>query len=145
MDKRNCAIDLLKTVLHKERNIQMLENLVFTHTNKMHYLDTIYEITETLKASENKIETLKEIIEIIEKGNFSIWKLPRYKKSKIRLKSENKLYDNTLFDVEEGVLECGKCGGKKTISFQRQTRSADEGATTFVQCIQCGNRWRNSN
>ena len=45
------------------------------------------------------------------------------------------------FEVEEGVMEC-KCGSKKTISFQRQVRSSDEGFTIFCQCVECGNKWR---
>lgn len=48
-------------------------------------------------------------------------------------------------DIEEGVLQCIKCGSKKTISFQRQTRSADEGMTTYAQCVECNNRWKNNN
>lgn len=47
------------------------------------------------------------------------------------------------FVPEEGLFTCGRCSSTRTISFQRQTRSADEGATTFVQCTQCGNQWKN--
>ena len=45
-------------------------------------------------------------------------------------------------EVEEGVLECGKCGGKRTISFSLQTRSSDEATSVWARCVQCGNRWR---
>ena len=44
------------------------------------------------------------------------------------------------FEVEEGVLECA-CGSRKTFSYQKQTRAADESATTFAQCVTCGKRW----
>lgn len=47
-------------------------------------------------------------------------------------------------EIEEGVLEC-KCGSKRTISFQKQTRSADEGSTTFAKCVECGTQWRFNN
>ena len=49
------------------------------------------------------------------------------------------------FTVEEGVLECSRCGGKRTISYQKQTRSADEGSTTFAKCVDCKKQWRHNN
>lgn len=45
-------------------------------------------------------------------------------------------------EVEEGVLECKKCGSKKTFSFSKQTRRADESATVFVRCADCGAAFR---
>jgi len=48
------------------------------------------------------------------------------------------------FEIEEGVIEC-KCGSRRTISFQRQMRSADEGSTTFSECVECGHKWMHNN
>lgn len=42
----------------------------------------------------------------------------------------------------EGFYMCFKCKLKKTTYFQMQTRRADEGMTTFVECLNCGNRWK---
>lgn len=39
-------------------------------------------------------------------------------------------------------FKCGKCRERKCTYYQMQTRSADEPLTTFVQCVNCGNRWR---
>jgi transcription elongation factor S-II len=36
------------------------------------------------------------------------------------------------------VFECKKCKNKKCQVTQRQTRAADEPATTFVTCMECG-------
>jgi DNA-directed RNA polymerase subunit M/transcription elongation factor TFIIS len=44
--------------------------------------------------------------------------------------------------IEEGIYECRKCKSKKTFSYQLQTRSADEGMTTFVECSKCSVKWR---
>jgi len=41
-------------------------------------------------------------------------------------------------EVEEGVLECSKCGSKKTISFTLQTRSGDEATSVWARCVSCG-------
>lgn len=37
--------------------------------------------------------------------------------------------------------KCGKCGDRKTRIEERQTRSFDEAATTFITCLNCGNEW----
>ena len=39
------------------------------------------------------------------------------------------------------VYECKKCKNRKCSITQRQTRAADEPATTFVKCIECGYEW----
>ena len=45
------------------------------------------------------------------------------------------------FEVEEGVITCGKCGGKRVLSTTVQTRSADEPMTTIAQCVRCKTKW----
>lgn len=37
---------------------------------------------------------------------------------------------------------CTKCGQRKCIFSTAQTRSADEGMTTFVSCLNCGKTWK---
>lgn len=43
---------------------------------------------------------------------------------------------------KDGQFTCGKCKTNKTTYYQMQTRSADEPMTTFVRCLNCGNRWK---
>lgn len=47
---------------------------------------------------------------------------------------------DTQAETEE--FKCGRCGKRKCKYYQLQTRSADEPMTTFVTCINCGNRWK---
>jgi len=47
--------------------------------------------------------------------------------------------------TETALFKCGKCGKRRTTYTQLQTRSADEPMTTFVLCLDCGNRWKVSN
>lgn len=47
-------------------------------------------------------------------------------------------------DVEEGVQVCPRCGSSRTISYQKQTRSADEPMTTICHCVECDKGWHYS-
>jgi len=52
-------------------------------------------------------------------------------------------YIENPYEVIDGMFNCPKCGSKKTISYSKQTRSADEGMSTFVFCAnkECRHRW----
>jgi transcription elongation factor S-II len=39
-------------------------------------------------------------------------------------------------------FKCFKCKKNKCTYYQQQTRGADEPITTFVSCLNCGNKWR---
>lgn len=42
------------------------------------------------------------------------------------------------------LFRCGKCKKKECTYYSMQTRSADEGETVFVKCLNCGNSWKMS-
>lgn len=39
-------------------------------------------------------------------------------------------------------FKCGKCKSRQCVYREMQTRSADESATIFVRCCNCGNTWK---
>lgn len=45
-------------------------------------------------------------------------------------------------EAETDQFKCGRCGKRRCKYYQLQTRSADEPMTTFVTCVNCGNRWK---
>ncbi len=45
-------------------------------------------------------------------------------------------------EIQDGMFKCGKCKTYKTTYYQMQSRSADEPMTTYVQCLNCNNRWK---
>lgn len=57
-----------------------------------------------------------------------------------KIRDDNKyapeIYANT------DTFTCRKCKSNRCSYYQLQTRSADEPMTTFVTCIDCGNRWK---
>jgi DNA-directed RNA polymerase subunit M/transcription elongation factor TFIIS len=48
----------------------------------------------------------------------------------------------TNIEAATDTFQCRKCKSKKCTYYQLQTRSADEPMTTFVTCLNCGQRWR---
>jgi len=44
--------------------------------------------------------------------------------------------------AETEAFQCSRCKQRKCRYRQAQTRSADEPMTTFVTCVNCGNRWK---
>ena len=40
------------------------------------------------------------------------------------------------------VFKCRKCESRSCSYYEVQTRSADEPMTQFINCLDCGNRWR---
>ena len=57
-----------------------------------------------------------------------------------RIKDENKFTPKIEASTDD--FTCFKCKSKKCTFYQLQTRSADEPMTTFVSCLDCGNRWK---
>lgn len=55
-------------------------------------------------------------------------------------REENML--NTRRAVMTTQFTCGKCKKNECSFYEMQTRSADEPMTIFVNCCNCGNRWR---
>lgn len=56
--------------------------------------------------------------------------------------------DKNKFEVNiaaaTDTFTCRKCRGKNCTYYIQQTRSSDEPSTIFVQCIDCGTRWKTS-
>jgi DNA-directed RNA polymerase subunit M/transcription elongation factor TFIIS len=56
---------------------------------------------------------------------------------------EKKKYEsNKLAQKGSSVYSCKKCNQSNCVVTQKQTRSADEPATTFVTCLECGYSFR---
>jgi transcription elongation factor S-II len=58
-----------------------------------------------------------------------------------KIKRDKNKYEVKL-EAATDTFKCRKCHSNKCTYYQMQTRSADEPMTTFVTCIECGNRWK---
>jgi transcription elongation factor S-II len=57
-----------------------------------------------------------------------------------KIKDENRY--TPKIEASTDNFTCWKCKSKKCTYYQLQTRSGDEPMTTFVTCLDCGQRWK---
>ena len=69
--------------------------------------------------------------------NEDIWKELLEKKMK---RDANKYTNNIQASTD--MFTCRKCKSKRCTYYELQTRSADEPATIFVTCLDCGKNWK---
>jgi DNA-directed RNA polymerase subunit M/transcription elongation factor TFIIS len=50
-------------------------------------------------------------------------------------------YNNNI-EASTDMFTCKKCKSKKCTYYELQTRSADEPATIFITCLDCGKHWK---
>lgn len=134
---------ILGTVIKSQKNVVILDRYIYENTDSNdEYVVLLYEtIGEIIKRGSSK-KVLTEIIHDIQLRKFR-WEHPMFDHIRKELEEEGHIDDD--FEIEDGVLECFRCESKKTISYQRQTRSADEGSTTFARCVECGHHWKHNN
>lgn len=96
--------------------------------------DFLYEIFFLIY----KGDTPEYICELIDKGCIG-FNHKKFFTAKQKQKNIDTLLDDN-FDCADGVEQCSKCGSLKTITYNKQTRSADEGATVFIFCVSCKHR-----
>lgn len=141
---RNKGSEALSIVIDKENNIKILEKNVFkisckqSEDNDDHleniYLRNIYQVINNIQNG-CKLNT---VLSSIKRGEIG-WYHKNFENLRFNEEEQDNFINNP-FEVEEGVLEC-KCGSKRVFSFVKQTRKADESATTFAQCMKCNSTW----
>jgi DNA-directed RNA polymerase subunit M/transcription elongation factor TFIIS len=140
----NWSIGHVKTLCH---TIPSWENPLFREVYKRKALSIIYNLKDA--RSHLKIRLLKGKLKTRDLSTmkpFELWPTGPYDQRK-RQRECDELRKRLANDKEEaedfeGAFKCGKCKSKRTKYYQMQTRSADEPMTTFVNCINCGKRWR---
>jgi DNA-directed RNA polymerase subunit M/transcription elongation factor TFIIS len=123
--------------IKNEKSLEILEkNIRKISTDDEEYNRIVYDVLVLIREKEPLTNILKMVKEEQIGLNSSKFE-PIYEE----ISEKDNFLDNP-FSVEEGVLECGKCGSKRTFSYSKQVRRSDEGFTTFCLCSHCGARWR---
>ena len=94
-----------------------------------------HNLLERIKNKEFKIHQLAYMTHY--DYNPEKWKTLIEKK---KIKDEHKY--TPIIEASTHDFTCGKCKSTKCTHYQLQTRSADEPMTTFVMCLDCGNRFK---
>tara|TARA_B110000879_G_C11181353_1_gene518552 strand:- start:4222 stop:4734 length:513 start_codon:yes stop_codon:yes gene_type:complete len=59
-----------------------------------------------------------------------------------KIKRDANKYNTTTLEASTDMFTCRKCKSKKCTYYELQTRSADEPATIFITCLDCGKNWK---
>ena len=129
------------------------KNVVRKWSNKLFtilYLDKYISIYKNLD-SKSSVKN-KTLLKKLKSGAFKPHELAFMKHHQMFPEKWNKLVEAKIerdtnatkvdYSAATDDFTCWKCKGKKCRYYQMQTRSADEPMTTFVTCLNCGNRWK---
>jgi DNA-directed RNA polymerase subunit M/transcription elongation factor TFIIS len=134
---RGNGIKVLGRLIKSESNCSKLENKVHSlSTTQEDYNLLIQEIVNDRRMGMSCRDIMNEL-----RGGKYLEGSDEYNKYKERVDEHDRFLVKP-FEVEEGVLECGKCNSNKTISYAKQTRSGDESTTVFATCYNCNNVWK---
>ena len=133
---RNKGHNALNLVWNNTFSNQIEELIHDRCQNQDHYKLIIQEMINHKRSG----KTDKIILEFF-KNNIFLDNTEEHKIFKIKLDEIDDFLVNP-FEVDEGVLDCHKCGSNKTFSYTKQTRGGDESTTVFVVCSKCKSRWK---
>ena len=140
MDRKTIGLKVLSTIMSKQKNIQIFQKYIEkVSKTDADFVTHLYQLTGDVLSK--KIPLTKLITQIKEKKIG--WKHPTYDEIKTKIDEHDDFILNP-FEIVESVINCGKCGSKKTFSYSKQTRSSDESATLFVTCATCNHHWSQS-
>jgi len=131
-------MDCLRLVITNPKNLTLFERTIkkIAKGDTKLYNEYILEVI-------NKIQqrhSLTSILELI-KHEQLLFNSDAFRNYRLDMEESDNYIINP-FEIEEGVMECRKCGSNKVISYTKQMRSADEPATVFGICSRCNHKWR---
>jgi len=109
------------------------------------YIDRLRTIIMNLNNNKNLLNKIKEKKIKAHKLVFLTHQEMQPEKWKTFINNKKERDENLYspkIDANTDNFTCRKCSSKRCSYYQLQTRSADEPMTTFVTCIDCGNRWK---
>lgn len=158
--EKNCKI-LERTVFNntvRKMEIQLDRKLKKSDLTddlfRSNYINIVYEtfVSISLGLNNSVKDTLKNQIELLNENKTNL--------NSIGFKDEQFIDYKETKNIEEppkvvsGIDVCNKCykdkdrkndpeRGKHTSYYELQTRSQDEPMTRFIECLDCGSKWRN--
>lgn len=126
-------MDELLTILfskpsNRERFLEFVRTFAKDEEEVMYI---VYEVATEFMYCNNQHQVMDQV-----RKKEVMWMHPNLSGIRHELQEEDDFLENPPA-VEEGVMECAKCHSKRTFSFSKQTRRADESATVFIRCSNC--------
>ena len=146
-NKENLSTNIEKSIYNyciqtseKKQIIKKWSNPYFVQL----YLDKLKTIIFNLKSKQLIFRLLNKDIDSKQIAFINYTELQPEKWSELLHDKDIRLENRYFPKIEASTdnFTCGKCKSNKCTYYQLQTRSADEPMTTFVTCINCGNRWK---
>ena len=130
-----------KLLPEEKDNINYLSSIKFIRGSLLETPGNVYDLVDLIKniGMENVISHIDSHGEFEDFADF-MFSSPMFDEERNREEIQIDLMNNPAVTTE-GIFECTKCGGNKTVSREKQRRSADEPYTTFIICVSCGNKW----
>lgn len=135
MNVREKGRNLLGDIFSNKNNIVLFEDLIY-NKYKTNYYDTIFQLSGLVQD-----HSITECYDILKKEKIN-WNLEMFKENVEEEQIELDFIE-TPFEAVESIMTC-KCGSKKVLTFNKQTRGGDEGTSVFCKCITCGSKWMES-
>jgi len=147
MSDKNIAINMEKAIFNwtikestSRKIIKKWENpafvVLYIERARTSYTNLREELCKQIISGE--ISPQKYVYMTHQEMNMERWTELIEKKKK---RDESKYSKN--IEASTDMFTCKKCRSKKCTYYELQTRSADEPATIFVTCLDCGKNWKN--
>lgn len=147
---RDIAVRLLTNVIGDRENCTQIASAIeqsvfqdFYYSNRALYASKISSLVSDLnRNADNLLEQFEpHMLHLLTAEKRAVGTELEKKRNHQRT-----LYEQTLQPAakrtDEGLFECPKCHTKNTHHTEKQTRSADEAATIFIHCFDCGGDFR---
>lgn len=126
--------DKLKLIFSNQDNINIFEKYIEEIVPEEYIDQVIYEIGYMV----NKDVKIVDVLNFLKNKKFG-FNHSNFDTAKQKIKNIDMLTDDSFY-CSDGVEKCSKCGSIKTITYSKQCRSADEGASVFIFCVSCKHR-----
>lgn len=164
-DYRKEILEKFENLLKNKKHSIDVENSIYNYVKnyikikgykeenfKLFYIAKSRQIFHNL--DENSYVSNKKLKKLIEKNKIKYDKIALYNFDKLnpqkwkKFKNDIDILNEEIFNNKKinttDQFKCPKCKNNKCVYFQLQTRSADEGITSFITCISegCGFNWK---
>lgn len=108
--------------------------------DEMYLIEDNFELQFNLKyLRDNDRDVYNKYITDVKKGRIelNVWTLPTLKQYKLKEEERIKSFSDKPYHTVKGIVSCSKCKCDEMMTFQVQSRSADEGMTAIYTCTKC--------